>query len=340
MVAVIVLHVSAEKWYEFDGRSLAWNLVNGCNGMVRWGVPVFIMISGALFLQRDVQIGTLYKKNILRLLVAYLVWRVFYIVAEPMVWLLVTRSPGVFFRYAREKMAGTPRHMWFIPMIIGLYMCVPILREIVRKRKVAAYFLGLSFGVTFLLPQLKLMAGDFVGGTVGKVIGTLCGFVTEKMDISLVFGFSFYFVLGHFLNETELSRKQRRIVYALGVLGFAATVGLNAIVAWKTNIPCETYYGNYRVNVLLEAVAVHTWFKYRTYGNEKADRIIFALAKYSFGAYLIHVFVIRVLMMTGLERLMYTPALGVPVVAVLTVTLSFAASWVIHRIPVLNKWIV
>lgn len=340
MVAVIVLHVAAEKWGEFDGRSFTWNVFNGYNGIVRWGVPVFVMISGALFLERDVQIGNLYRKNILRLLVAYGVWRVFYIVAEPMLWMLLTRSTDVFLRGVRGNLSVPPRHMWFIPMIVGLYICLPILKEIVKSKAAANWFLGLSFAVTFAVPQLELMANDFIGGAVGKTVSVLCGFVTESMSMHLVFGYAFYFVLGYFLNKTELTRKQRRTVYILGVVGFVSTVVLNALVAWKTNEPCDTYYGNYRINVLLEALAVHTWFKYRKYENGKRDQVISALAKYSFGAYLIHPFVIRMLSAVGVDTLMFAPVIAVPVVCVITVCLAFVGSWVIHRIPVLNKWIV
>ena len=70
---MVVLHVSAQNWNEADPISFQWNVFNIYNGLVRWCVPVLLMISGPLFLKRDIPIKTLYSKYILRLAIAYLV---------------------------------------------------------------------------------------------------------------------------------------------------------------------------------------------------------------------------------------------------------------------------
>ena len=53
-ISIILLHVVAQDWYSFEVTSTAWNFYNMCNGATRWGVPVFVMISGALFLPREI----------------------------------------------------------------------------------------------------------------------------------------------------------------------------------------------------------------------------------------------------------------------------------------------
>lgn len=50
MFAVIVLHTAGERWSKVEVHSLAWNSFNFYDSIVRWAVPVFTMISGALFL--------------------------------------------------------------------------------------------------------------------------------------------------------------------------------------------------------------------------------------------------------------------------------------------------
>jgi surface polysaccharide O-acyltransferase-like enzyme len=60
-----------------------WNIYNICNSASRWGVPVFVMMSGALFLPREIPTKTLYKKYILRMTIAYVVWSAFYAVVDP-----------------------------------------------------------------------------------------------------------------------------------------------------------------------------------------------------------------------------------------------------------------
>ena len=50
IIAVIVIHVSAQEWSDFSGRSYEWQVFNVYNAIARWGVSVFLMISGSLFL--------------------------------------------------------------------------------------------------------------------------------------------------------------------------------------------------------------------------------------------------------------------------------------------------
>lgn len=61
--AVIVLHLSAQHWADTDVFSNAWLAFNLYGGIVRWSVPIFVMISGALFLGRDTDIHTILKRT-------------------------------------------------------------------------------------------------------------------------------------------------------------------------------------------------------------------------------------------------------------------------------------
>lgn len=67
----MVLHISAQNWRVTDVISFEWNVFNFYDSIVRWAVPVFVMISGALFLSREYSIKKIYGKNILRILVAF-----------------------------------------------------------------------------------------------------------------------------------------------------------------------------------------------------------------------------------------------------------------------------
>lgn len=57
---VIVLHVSSWNWSSAIIGGVEWKVLTFYNGLVRWCVPVFVMISGALFLGRKVNIKKLY----------------------------------------------------------------------------------------------------------------------------------------------------------------------------------------------------------------------------------------------------------------------------------------
>lgn len=332
IAVVIFLHVSAQNWSGLNGRSFEWNVFNFYDGITRWCVPVFIMISGALFLSREVELKILYSKNILRLFIAYCVWLVFYAVSE---------SVGNQFSWENiiKDILEGPIHMWFIPMLISLYICVPILKQIVKKEEITKYFLMLSFVFTLFIPQIVRMSNDFVGGWFSAGVSK-ANELLGNMSMDLVKGYSFYFVLGYYLNKTELTKRQRKAVYIMGIIGLAATVLLNALMAWQTEKTYYWYYGNFTVNVALEAIAVFTWFKYKDFKNEKMNDWICKLAKYSFGVYLVHIFVRDVLDKIGLDTLTFNPIISVPIISILVIAISYVISCIINKIPGINKWIV
>ena len=67
-IAVIMLHVSAPILYKYGSISnYIWNIGNLFDGMVRWCVPIFFMLSGALLLNEDLEISSFLKKRLLRI---------------------------------------------------------------------------------------------------------------------------------------------------------------------------------------------------------------------------------------------------------------------------------
>ncbi|MFR0798864.1 MAG: acyltransferase family protein [Oscillospiraceae bacterium] len=118
----------------------------------KWSVPIFVMISGALFLGRDTHSsGTILQKNVLRI-----GWRIRFLVcaATHSSASLLRRSPLC--RLSFTQFITGHYHLWFLYMIVGLYLLIPLLRPIVQNETLTRYFLLLALVFTFLLPQLAL----------------------------------------------------------------------------------------------------------------------------------------------------------------------------------------
>lgn len=145
--AVIVLHLSAQHWADTDVYSRAWQAFNLYDSAVRWAVPVFVMISGALFLSGSQSIGHILKKNVSRLVTAFIFWSALYAV-------FMVNFEGCPTTLILQQFLNGHYHMWFLFMIVGLYLIVPFLRPIVRDEKLLRYFLLLTLIFTFLLPQI------------------------------------------------------------------------------------------------------------------------------------------------------------------------------------------
>ena len=334
--AVIILHVAAAYGYSFPGRSLEWAVLNFYHAIVRWCVPVFVMISGSLFLSRPTNTKTLYSKNIVRLLISYCIWSTFYAVSLPIIKSVTDPEYTISYTSMIANSIAGYYHMWFIPMIIGLYMCVPLLKPLIQDASVTKYFLILSFIFAFLFPQLINLCADFLIEPFSDVVNPI-NMLLDDMNMSLVLGYSCYFVLGYFLHTIELTKQQRSIIYALGCIGFLLTFLLNAFAAWKTNEPWRTYFDNFSVNVLLESVAIHTWFKYKTYNSQRLNTIVSALSKYTFGVYWVHVFIQEILQINGLTAISFSPVFSVPIISAIIIIISFSICFVLIKIPFVGK---
>ena len=322
---VIMMHVSAQNWYreDIDVNSFAWQTFNFYDCISRWSVPVFVMISGVLFLNKDIIISQIYRKNILRLVISFLVWSTFYCFLE-------NRSLSL------KNILNGKYHMWFIFMIIGLYMLSPIIREIVKNKKVMKYFLLLAFVFTFFIPFVNQIIHDFFKetGTISIINEKI-----QKMSMNLVLGYTGYFILGYYLNLVNLTKRKSVIIYLGGILGFLLTIVLQVILVLKTQYRSGSYYGYLTLNVLLSAVAIFVLFK-NLYVFQKDSIIIQKLSKYSFGVYLVHVFILDLLENIGLNTMTFNPILSVPLITVLVYSLSVCVVTALHYIPILKKYVV
>ncbi len=363
MLAVMVLHISGQNCYNSDVNGLSWPTFNFYNSIVRWGVPVFTMISGALFLGRDIPLKKIYSKYILRLAVAFFIWSAIYAVFET----------GSLSTRIIDALKGH-FHMWFIPMIIGLYMCIPLIRPIIKDIKLTRYFLVLAFVMAFCAPTLINLINDFLPSGIAN-ISTVISAWSGNLNMNFVLGFTSFFILGYYLNTRDQSPKTRQIIYILGLVGFILTIALNQLVSMKTHHVCYTYFNTFTVNVFFEALAVFTWFKYHFLGNGKVEKgekkediekleninnlenienkekensdnnrinsFMRILSKYSFGAYLVHALIIDALdKLMGLNTLTFNPILSVIVITVIVAIVSFAISALLNQIPIIKKYAV
>jgi len=324
---VFLIHIpGTTKGIEF--KSSAWYLFNIVHDLSRWTIPVLVMISGSLFLSRDIPIKVIYKKYVLRLVIAYFVWSFIY-----------TFLYNYSFLNRMLVLIKGQYHLWFIPMIIGLYIIIPLIKPISDDNKKTRYFFILALIFTFFLPFISNITNDFLGAipnsfdeVINKVIG--------NFNMRLVAGYSSYFILGHYLNKTNISKKTRIILYILGIIGFILTIVLNLFVSYKTTQTCTTYSAAFSINVLLSSIGIFTWFKYRKYDKKVLNKIILKLSKYSFGAYLAHIFIIKEMNKIIGLTVITNPFLYYFCLFSITAVSSFAISAFLNHIPVLKKYIV
>ena len=72
----------------------------------------------------------------------------------------------------------------------------------------------------------------------------------------------------------------------------------------------------------------------------KLRKVIIALSKYSFGAYLFHDMAISSLKIAGLNTLTFNPVLSIPVIGIIVFFFSYSVSAILNHIPILKKCVV
>ena len=129
-VAIVLLHTAANGVNRLPQGSPDWWLANVLDTACRAGVPLFLMLSGALLLNRSHQSATQFYHNRLhKLALPLLLWSLFYLLWSALK-AQIKQQPYSFETAAEQLLAGAPYfHLWFIYMLAGVYLLLPLLRQ-------------------------------------------------------------------------------------------------------------------------------------------------------------------------------------------------------------------
>ncbi len=142
-VAVVVMHVSAIALKQSD--AFDWWIGNMFVSLSQWGVPIFIMISGALLLDpsKDEKVSIYLTKRFKRILIPLLFWTCVYFA------FLQLRGQDITLRFALKSFftGGPYYHLYFLYLILGLYLITPALKIYIHNASPAnvQYCLAICF---------------------------------------------------------------------------------------------------------------------------------------------------------------------------------------------------
>lgn len=331
---IILLHLAAAFWYETDAKSFTWSIFNFYDACSRWGVPIFIMISGYLFLSKESSnnIAKIHKRNILRIITCFIFWSLLYAIYYYFLYRFDFET--VFVSFIKG-----PSHMWFLLMIVGLYLITPFLKKITESEKLLIYFLALSFIFSVVLPQAIVVVGLF-----SKNYSDIFQHIYDNIHFHFAYDYVFYFVLGYYLGKKRFARKLKVIIYTLGICGFFSTVFISQYLTNKTEEANGIFYDNFSFGVLLESIFVFVTLKSifeNTTFSKKIQKLIITLSNCSFGIFLVHIMIISLLdQCFDLNVLCFNPIFSIPILGILVYTICFVISFTLNRIPKLSNYIV
>lgn len=312
-LAVIAIHTIVILWKDLSPQSFEWQVLNFYGSISRWCVPVFVMISGIFFLdpEKNIDAGLIWKKYIPRIALSILVFGLLYRIPGLVDSIINDNLPPKRIAYLVARMPAMLifdngwYHLWYLYMIMGLYMLVPLFRILVRNasKKDLEYFLVLFFIFSSVLQMASSLLVSF----------------NEHLKIYLThftgFGYGGYLIAGHYFSKYELSRRNEKFLFVLGILSFVFTIAAQSAFCIFTGELKEMFFGYHCPNVMIEAFFVFYFVK-KLFGSrdmsEKNSGTISSIARCTFGIYLLHDFTIQLFEHVGFTAVIINPVFAVP----------------------------
>lgn len=325
ILAVVLLHCAAGNiGGEVPGDARFW-VINLIDGGVRWGVPVFVMLSGAFLLDPEKEMTTRqWLRRVGRIALLTVFWGAVYALYD-------ARAAHMGLEWLLEGLISlvTCRlhyHLWFLPMLLGLYLLLPLFRALVKgaERKTLWVFVGL-WAATLALQKLFAFAPAFPGAEW-----------FEALDLGHLCGYGGYFVLGYLLRTCEIRPKRAYCLYAAGGLGLLVTWAGTYLASMSAGQFAAGLYSYFVPNVMVTAAAVFLLVRHLDLGKGPVWGRLSAL---SLGVFVLHPLFIDLTRACSLPPEGWNLALSIPLRAVVVALLSLAAAWLLRKAPRVGKHI-
>ena len=275
----------------------------------RCGVPLFLMITGYLLLDRDYSHGkwkSFYLHKWLHLFLLTEIWFAIYeafavcVQGKPFVWkdfilrLLFIEEPVL-------------SHAWYLPMILKLYLLIPLIAQIVKNCKTYRT----KRWIIVCLMDINLLLQ--VGYRIYPIL----------TEIASLFLYISYMIVGVYVRQCARKPKKRISIYS----GLLISIGLlgNEIflrIQYMHRQPVYLWYDN--IFVIVMAIGIFVIIS--DLDIHRNNRIIVSLSRDSFGIYLIHNMIALSMM-----HLIQGWKIGLYGKMFITYMFVWGVSWVIER---------
>ncbi|MGI6118149.1 MAG: acyltransferase [Bilifractor sp.] len=317
-IAIVFLHTfyCAVRLFRPGGMEETGSLI--VRNCMIFAVPCFVMVTGALLLNpgKTVTVRSIFQKYLRRILIALVVFTFIFALFDRIVDHQGGGAADLVIRYLKALITdGSWLHMWYLYMLIGLYLMLPLYRIFVRyaSDKELRYLLILFLVFQSMVPTVEMAAGGS------------SGFYILVYTIYPLYAFLGYAI--HY-EKIRISLPAAVLMLVIGTCGlivitwFGWSAGLDNLQSLASSYSC--------ILSVLQAVGVFSLMK-RTESlrMNASGRILQALDGCSFGIYLIHVLVLYIIY----RVFRFNPYLhgGLAVLVVLAL-ITLAVSWAVIRL--------
>ena len=357
IIGVIACHVSAVFAKNMNILNTSGWIISVFFDCCRdFSIPIFVMVSGALLVNKDYSVITFIKKKFNRILIPYIFWAIMFILFA-----LITFSLGFslgkvnhislsFIYKTIFGYSGYGRVFWFVWMILEVYIVLFILNKLIKRVNIKNF-------------NLKIYKIILILFLIYNIIVTLKLF--NPMDYTFIYYLSFtgYGILGYYLAKTDftttrfgktLNITEKKILIASFILSilFYIILILNTITL-TNNAGKYVTLSHFNIIKLILATNIFLFFRYfeeydgkiikSSYNKIKnglSGRLINSLSKYSFGIYLSHMLIKNfylIYVFNNINLRNHNPIKWIPFTLIITLITSWILIWAMKKVPYIEK---
>lgn len=297
------------------------------------GVPLFLMISGVLLLNRDFELTDFFTRRYSRVLVPFIFWAIVFAFFKIFINGVELSWPNFFSNLNSIE-------FWFVWMILVAYLFIPIVNSFIKEYGMRGmeYFLILWFVIIIV----NTIIPDYLNQSV------------------LIYYMSYlgYFVLGYYLANKKFNLSDNALLI-ISVLIFLMFTAIN--VSYTVSVGFSThelvYYKYLTIVTVMQAVGLFMFFRYFTscsvehpnsikariysfFKDSAMFKVIFSLSAFSYGIYLIHFMPLLLCKWVNSNYfpiLKANPLVSMPSIFIFVIASSLFVLWIFNKIPILNK---
>ncbi|MGQ7868333.1 acyltransferase [Sunxiuqinia sp. sy24] len=336
MLMVIMVHVGDA--YLFNAETMTFETEASLFAvLLRSSVPLFIIMSSILLLPIKKDNTSFFKRRFTRVVIPFLIWSIIYVFL-PIPNEIAFGGPANTFTDSGLNVflynlmmvpfnfTGSNVHFWFLYIILGLYLFMPIISPWIKtaSKRSLIFFLSM-WGITLFFPYLRLYFPQIHGECDWNDFGMFYYFG----------GYLGYVILGYFLHHhNRLKAGQSMaigaILFIVGVIvtywgfihdqnAFFKTLALSHVENWKLI--------EFNISFLSPNVVIMTAGVFMLFQNIKLSafmkRVFTELSVFSYGIFLVH-YIITLWITAWLHNsMMINPGLEQFLLTVLTFSISY-----------------
>ncbi len=313
---IIAIHVF-QLWHH--GEQAFGFYIYMFSEIVRYSVPIFLMLSGALLLNRDIELGHFLRHRLTRIIYPFL----FYFVLDFILSLITYRT----FSYDIFS------HSWYFWMIFGVYLSVPVINKFIQNastREIEYFLVIFVVGAVFYQFALFFKIGHY-------------------FNLNFFLAPIGYLVLGYYLSIRNFKMDSKKLIILMLIVFLAATfvkmLETGAVVPKNfaldyaaTQSPVLSSWVDVSIFEILQAGSFFIILKHLNFGHFR--KVIVSISNLSYGMYLINYLIMFYItpFFIGLPHSGVEICLTIIVMSVFVFLVSWLIVFVLSKVPVVGKY--